>query len=135
MAKRKETILKTIEEQGKLTDALKERIENCWDATELDDIYLPFSKLRQEIRLLVMAETADALFQRERKGCQEVCGRQGEGWMPPAKDIIAEMVSGGGKQKPDSWRIPSKSITSKVVAKKKDEGGSQVFGTSISQSL
>jgi hypothetical protein len=33
MAKRKETILKTIEEQGKLTDALKERIENCWDAT------------------------------------------------------------------------------------------------------
>ena len=36
MAKRKETILKTIEEQGKLSDELKKRIEQCWDATELD---------------------------------------------------------------------------------------------------
>ena len=42
MAKRKETILKTIEEQGKLSDELKKRIEQCWDATELEDIYLPY---------------------------------------------------------------------------------------------
>ena len=39
IAKRKETILKTIEEQGKLTADLKNRIETCWDATELEDIY------------------------------------------------------------------------------------------------
>ena len=47
MAKRKETILKTIEEQGKLSDELKKRIEQCWDATELEDIYLPYKPKRR----------------------------------------------------------------------------------------
>lgn len=42
MAKRKETILKTIDDQGKLSAELQQRIDNCWDATELEDIYLPF---------------------------------------------------------------------------------------------
>ena len=39
LADRKETILKTIEEQGKLTDELRQRIEQSWNATELEDIY------------------------------------------------------------------------------------------------
>lgn len=39
---RKETILKTIDEQGQLTDELKERIENTNSLTELEDIYLPY---------------------------------------------------------------------------------------------
>ena len=47
LAKRKETVLSTIEEQGKLTDALCERIANCWDTTELEDIYLPFKPKRK----------------------------------------------------------------------------------------
>ena len=47
MAKRKETIHETIDEQGKLTDALKKRIEDCWDATELEDIYLPYKPKRR----------------------------------------------------------------------------------------
>ena len=38
---RKATILKTIDEQGKLTDELRNRIDACWDATILEDIYLP----------------------------------------------------------------------------------------------
>ena len=42
LAKRKETIISTIEEQGKMTAELKNRIDNCWDSTELEDIYLPF---------------------------------------------------------------------------------------------
>ena len=41
LEKRKETILSTIEEQGKLTAELKGRIEASWDSTELEDIYLP----------------------------------------------------------------------------------------------
>jgi uncharacterized protein len=41
LEKRKATILKTIEEQDALTSELKERIENCYDSTELEDIYLP----------------------------------------------------------------------------------------------
>ncbi|MEZ4955566.1 MAG: Tex family protein [Saprospiraceae bacterium] len=44
--KRKETVLKTIEEQGKMTDDLRRRIENCWDAVELEDIYLPYKPKR-----------------------------------------------------------------------------------------
>ena len=43
LAKRKETVLSTIEEQEKLTPELRARIEACWDATELEDIYLPIS--------------------------------------------------------------------------------------------
>ena len=39
---RKATILKTIDEQGKLTPELRQRINLCWNATELEDIYLPY---------------------------------------------------------------------------------------------
>lgn len=45
--KRKTTILKTIEEQGKLTKQLDERIHNCWNTNELEDIYLPYKPKRQ----------------------------------------------------------------------------------------
>lgn len=47
LAKRKETILKSIEEQGKLDDKLKKKIEDCWDANTLEDIYLPFKPKRR----------------------------------------------------------------------------------------
>src|SRR5665647_3393406 len=47
LAKRKETILKTIQEQDLLTSELKKRIEDCFDATELEDIYLPFKPKRR----------------------------------------------------------------------------------------
>ena len=47
LQKRKETILSTIEEQGKLTDDLRRRIDGCWDATELEDIYLPYKPKRR----------------------------------------------------------------------------------------
>ena len=47
IAKRKETVVKTIEEQGKLTDELRKRIDECWDATELEDIYLPYKPKRR----------------------------------------------------------------------------------------
>lgn len=44
---RREYILATIGEQGKLTDELRARIENCWDATMLEDIYLPYKPKRK----------------------------------------------------------------------------------------
>ncbi len=47
MEKRKESILSTIEEQGKLTGELKARIENCLVASELEDLYLPFRPKRR----------------------------------------------------------------------------------------
>lgn len=47
MADRKQTILNTIEEQGKLTPELRQRIDACWNATELEDIYLPYKPHRK----------------------------------------------------------------------------------------
>ena len=47
LEKRKQTVLNTIDEQGNLSDALKLRIENCWNATELEDIYLPYKVKRR----------------------------------------------------------------------------------------
>ena len=42
LAKRKQTIINTIQQQGQLTDELRQRINVCWDADTLEDIYLPF---------------------------------------------------------------------------------------------
>lgn len=47
LSKRKETIQSTIESLGKLTDDLRRRINGCWDATELEDIYLPYKPKRK----------------------------------------------------------------------------------------
>ena len=47
LLKRKDTILKTIEELGLLTAELKNRIVACLDATELEDIYLPYKPKRK----------------------------------------------------------------------------------------
>ena len=53
--KRKETIVKTITEQGKMTPELSRRIADCWDATLLEDIYLPY-KPRRRTRAQVARE-------------------------------------------------------------------------------
>ena len=45
--KRKETVIKTIEELEKMTPELERRIAGCWDATELEDIYLPYKPKRR----------------------------------------------------------------------------------------
>lgn len=104
LAKRKETVLSTIEEQGKLTDALRERIANCWDATELEDIYLPFKpkrKTRAEVArqkgleplaMLLLMQRENNLSARVRpfvKG--EV--KDEEDALKGARDIIAEQVN------------------------------------------
>ncbi len=47
LQKRKDSILKSIEEQGKLTDELQEKISSSWDEKEIEDLYLPFKTKRQ----------------------------------------------------------------------------------------
>ncbi len=47
LEQRRETILKTIEEQGKLTDELRQQLLDCYDRTELEDLYLPYRPKRQ----------------------------------------------------------------------------------------
>ena len=47
LQKRKETVIKTIDDLGKLTQELKIKIENCYSSTELEDIYLPYKPKRK----------------------------------------------------------------------------------------
>lgn len=47
LAKRKQTIINTIQQQGQLTDELRQRINVCWDADTLEDIYLPYKPKRR----------------------------------------------------------------------------------------
>lgn len=104
LAKRKETVLSTIEEQGKLTDALRERITNCWNTTELEDIYLPFKpkrKTRAEVArqkgleplaMLLLMQRENNLSARVRSFVKgEV--KDEEDALKGARDIIAEQVN------------------------------------------
>src|SRR5882724_9130256 len=59
--KRKETVLKTIEGLGKLSPELKERIVNCYDATVLEDIYLPYKPKRKTRAITAMEKGLEPL--------------------------------------------------------------------------
>lgn len=104
LSKRKETILSTIEEQGKLTPELKARITACWNATELEDIYLPFKPKRktraeaarakglEPLALLLMMQKENNL---KAKVHAFVKGdvKDEEDALKGARDILAEQVS------------------------------------------
>ena len=96
---RKATILKTIDEQGKLTDELKRRIEQSWDATELEDIYLPYKphrKTRADVaREQGLEPLATAIFAQKREGEEAIrrLGKEREASLQGARDIIAEWIS------------------------------------------
>lgn len=104
LSKRKETIQSTIESLGKLTDDLRRRIDGCWDATELEDIYLPYKpkrKTRAEAArqkgleplaawlMLQGGNALDAYVKNFVKG--EV--KNEEDALKGARDIIAEQVN------------------------------------------
>ena len=134
IAKRKETILKTIEEQGKLTAELKKRIETCWDTTELEDIYLPYKpkrKTRAEVArqkgleplaTILMMQRENNLSARVRafvKG--EV--KDEEDALKGARDIIAEQVSEDERSRNQLRNQFARQaiITSKVIKGKETE--------------
>lgn len=104
LAKRKETVLSTIEEQGKLTPELKARISACWNATELEDIYLPFKPKRktraeaarakglEPLALLLMMQKENNLAAKVRNFVKgEV--KDEEDALKGARDILAEQIS------------------------------------------
>lgn len=104
VAKRKETILSTIEEQGKLTNELRQRIENSWDSTEIEDIYLPFKPKRKTRAEAARQKGLEPLatiimMQRERnlkdRAQQFVKGevKDVEDALKGARDIIAEQIN------------------------------------------
>ena len=140
MAKRKETILKTIGDLGKLTPELEKRISDSWDATELEDIYLPYKPKRrtraQVARELGLEPLATILLmQRE---CDPESAAQAfvkgdvkdvEQALKGAQDIIAEMVSEDERSRQQvrgAFRRQAV-ITSKVVKAKADSDEAAKF--------
>lgn len=108
LEERRETILKSIEEQGKLTDELKKRILECEKLQELEDIYLPFKPKRKTRGTVAKAKGLEplAIFILENPGfsgnfeeklnefiSEELGVSSIEEALQGAKDIIAEMIS------------------------------------------
>ncbi len=102
--KRKETVVKTITELGKLTPELEKRIVECWDITELEDIYLPYKPKRRTRAQVAREQGLEPLakillLQRERdpeRAAEKFIKgdvKDAETAIKGAQDIIAEMVS------------------------------------------
>lgn len=140
IAKRKETVVKAIAEQGKMTADLQQRIDRCWDATDLEDIYLPFKPKRRTkaqmareagleplatIILMQREENPVKAAERFVKGDVRDAGAAIKG----AQDIIAEIVS-EDEQTRQQVRGAFKRgavITSKVVKARSEADGARKF--------
>ncbi|HNT41444.1 MAG TPA: Tex-like N-terminal domain-containing protein, partial [Tenuifilaceae bacterium] len=102
--RRKETILTTIEEQGKLTDSLRERIAGCYELSELEDIYLPYKPKRrtratiarekglEPLALLVFNQVEKDILTKAQTFISDKVANVEEA-LQGARDIAAEMLS------------------------------------------
>ncbi len=146
--KRKKTILSSIEEQGKLTSELKKRIESSWDATELEDLYLPYKPKRQtraEIaRKKGLEPLADIIFkQNERDISSRVYNfltkevSTEEEALQGARDIIAEWINENEDARHNVRNSFERSaiISSKVIKGKEEEGAKYQDYFDFSESL
>ena len=104
LADRKQTILNTIEEQGKLTPELRQRIETSWNATELEDIYLPYKphrKTRADIAVERGLEPLAKQLMAQKNGDVQSLAKpyinkevpSGDDALQGARDIIAQWIS------------------------------------------
>lgn len=133
ISKRKDTVVKTISDQGKMTDDLQRRIDACWGANELEDIYMPYKPKRRTKAQVAREQGLEPLsvilmMQRERnieaaaqrfvkEGVKDVAAA-----IKGAQDIVAEMVSEDerSRQLVRSLFRREAIITSKVVKAKAD---------------
>ena len=147
ISKRKETIVKTISEQGKMTAELQQRIEDCWDSNVLEDIYLPY-KPRRRTRAQVAREQGleplAQLLMKQRERDPEQAARKILSSLHPspsalhlsvedaikgAQDIIAETISEDERSRQQlrgSYRRTA-IISSKVVKAKADSDEAQKY--------
>ena len=135
LEKRKETILKAIEEQGALTDKIKTRIQNTWDSTVLEDIYLPFKKKRKTRGAVAKAKGLEPLatllsqqkiqhIESEAKKFLNEEVPSLEDALAGARDIIAEWVNENEAARNKVRYIFKKEATIKAkVARGKQETG------------
>ena len=139
IAKRKETIVKTITEQGKLTPELQKRINDCWENTVLEDIYLPYKPKRRTRAQVAREQGLEPLaqlllMQREphpEHAAQRFTanGLSVADCLQGAQDIIAEQVSEDERSR-NLVRAAFRReafIVSKVVKTKKDTDEAQKF--------
>ena len=140
LAKRKETICKTIDEQGKLTPELKGRIDNTWDSTTLEDIYLPYKPKRrtraQVARQQGLEPLAQIILLKREPNPENVARAYVKGEVKDvdaaikgAQDIIAETISENEQTRQQVRNAFKREaiISSKVIAAKKDEEGAQKY--------
>ncbi|MDH6304693.1 uncharacterized protein M2459_001429 [Parabacteroides sp. PF5-5] len=135
LAKRKETILSSIEEQGKLTPELKKRIEESWDSTEIEDIYLPYKPKRvtkaeiarkkglEPLAEIILKQNERDLDIRVQAFINDEVKDEKEA-LQGARDIIAEWVNENEEARNavrNSFQHTA-IITSKVVKGKEEEG-------------
>ncbi|HLZ87925.1 MAG TPA: Tex-like N-terminal domain-containing protein, partial [Puia sp.] len=138
--KRKETVLKTIEGLGKLTPGLKERIDHCYDATVLEDIYLPY-KPKRKTRATTAVEKgleplAKFLFEQGAGDPAEEAGKfineqvkDMKDALQGARDIIAEWIAENeqARNKVRQLFTESAALSAKVITGKKDEEEAQKY--------
>lgn len=147
-AKRKETIIATIEEQGQLTPELRKRIDATWDATELEDIYLPYKpkrKTRAEAARQKGLEPLATLLilqretQPEAQAARYVKGevKDAEDALKGARDIIAEHVSEDERARNSIRSIFTRqaTLTAKVAKGKEQEAANYRDYFDYSESL
>ncbi|EJW96892.1 YhgF like protein, partial [gut metagenome] len=135
ISKRKETITATIREQGKLTPELQKRIEETWDSTEIEDIYLPYKPKRvtraeiarkkglEPLAKIIMAQNGDGLPSRMSRFINDEVKDETEA-LQGARDIIAEWISENESARNsirDSFAHTA-IISSKVIKGKEEDG-------------
>ena len=134
-AKRKETIVATIREQGKMTPELQKRIDDTWDSTALEDIYLPYKpkrKTRAEAARQKGLEPLATLLMLQREPHPEqraaafVKGdvKDADDALKGARDIIAEQVSENERARNMLRNTFARQalLTAKVIKGKEEEG-------------
>ena len=135
LARRKETVLSAIEEQGKLTEELRARIEATWDSTALEDLYLPFKPKRmtraelarrkglERLAKILMAQN-EANPKRRAVAFARGEVSSAEDALQGARDIIAEWINENEEARNvvrQSFRRTA-TITAKIVKGKEEEG-------------
>ena len=134
LKKRKDTILSSIEEQGKLTSELKKRIEDSWDSTEIEDLYLPYKPKRVtkaeiarkkglEPLAKIMIQNEPDLLARVKSFIKGEVKNAAEA-LQGARDIIAEWVNEneGARNAVRNSFAHTGIISSKVIKGKEEEG-------------
>ena len=148
LIKRKEYILKVIDEQGKLTPKLKEEITNTWEDTKLEDLYLPYkrkattkasvaiAKGLEPLAKFIMQQSNTSLYKiAESYRTKDV--KTVDDAIQGAKHIIAAWISESQYVRDRIRKVYSRTavISSKVVTKKKNEAEKYKDYFDFSQSL